>query len=473
MWSGIKSFIIVLTVCLLCMAIITFLPANAFAPITVEVYRETFTETADAIDNPNRGLYSIYGFQITDQEEDYETLVRGMFENESPTNLAMIQINLAEYADRELSDQGLKNIGNLFAALRRQDQNWILRFTYDWEGKAEITEPKSLDIIIRHMSQLKSLLQENQDKIFVIQGLFTGNWGEMNGTRYNGAEDMRCLAEMLLQVTGESTYLSVRTGSQWRNITGLFESESLESEDLSRIGLYNDGIMGNVGDLGSYSSSDLEDTDPMAYWSREKELEFQNVLCRYVPNGGEVILDNPLNDYENAVATLKKMHISYLNYDYDKEVLEKWASVTVEKGVYQGMDGLTYIERHLGYRILINDVKTAYHPDHGHVIVDLELKNVGFAPLYEEKELIIQVVDSNDEVVYSYQCDQDIRTLYGGEDSADLLDLHCEIPLEDWPRGEFDVYLAVRDPDTGELLVLANEQSMTPYGYKIAGIRRS
>ena len=307
----------------------------------------------------------------------------------------------------------------------------------------------------------------------MIQGLFIGNWGEMNGTRYNAPEDLRCLTEMLMQVTSESTFLSVRTGSQWRNITGLYEVDGLAFGELPRIGLYNDGIMGNIGDLGSYSSSDIQDTDPMAYWSREKELEFQSNLCRFVPNGGEVVLDNPLNDFENAVATLKKMHISYLNYDYDKAVLDKWAAVTVEKGVYQGMDGLTYIQRHLGYRILINDVKTAYHPQHGHMIVDAELKNVGFAPLYEEKNIVLQVLDKNNQVVYTHQFDADIRQLYGGENSGDLLELHHEIPISEWPRGEFGVYLAVQDPDTGELLVLANEQSMTPYGYKIAGIRRS
>ena len=473
MWSSIKSFMIVLAVCLLCMTVIYFLPVNEFAPITVEVSRESFTETAEAIDNPNRGLHSIYGFRITDREEDYMTLIRQMFEKAIPANLAMIQINLADYADGDLSAAGLKNIENLFAALRTKDHRWILRFTYDWEGKAISSEPESLYIIVRHMAQLKDLLQANADRIFVIQGLFIGNWGEMNGTRYNAPEDLRCLTEMLMQVTSESTFLSVRTGSQWRNITGLYEVDGLAFGELPRIGLYNDGIMGNIGDLGSYSSSDIQDTDPMAYWSREKELEFQSNLCRFVPNGGEVVLDNPLNDFENAVATLKKMHISYLNYDYDKAVLDKWAAVTVEKGVYQGMDGLTYIQRHLGYRILINDVKTAYHPQHGHMIVDAELKNVGFAPLYEEKNIVLQVLDKNNQVVYTHQFDADIRQLYGGENSGDLLELHHEIPISEWPRGEFGVYLAVQDPDTGELLVLANEQSMTPYGYKIAGIRRS
>ena len=98
---------------------------------------------------------------------------------------------------------------------------------------------------------------------------------------------------------------------------------------------------------------------------------------------------------------------------------------------------------------------------------------MGFAPLYEEKNIVLQVLDKNNQVVYTHQFDADIRQLYGGEKSGDLLELHHEIPISEWPRGEFGVYLAVQDPDTGELLVLANEQSMTPYGYKIAGIRRS
>ena len=473
MLSGIKTLIIVLAVCLLCMAVIPSFLVSDFAPITVELSRETFTETAGVINNPDRGLYSIFGFYITDQKEDYQTRVDRFFRDDKPINLVMIQINLAHYRDRELSTEALNNISNLFSALRTKEQNWILRFTYDWDGNATATEPESMDIIVHHMAQLKDLLQANQDKIFVLQGFFTGKWGEMHGTRYGASEDLRCLTEILMQVAGESTYLSVRTGAQWRNITGLAVTDALEVENLSRLGLYNDGIMGNESDCGSYNTSNSKDGDPLACWSRDKELEFQNLLCRYVPNGGEVIINNPLNDFENAVVTLRKMHVSYLNYDYDQKVLDKWSSVIVGKGVYQGMDGLTYIERHLGYRILINDVKTAYHPQHENVIVDVELKNVGFAPLYEEKNIVLQVVDKNNQLVYSHRYDQDIRQLYGGENFSDLLELHHEIPIADWPRGEFQVYLAVCDPDTGELLTLANEQRMTQYGYKIASIRRS
>ena len=95
MWSSIKTLIVVLAVCLLCMAVIPCFSVGDFAPITVELSTETFTETAGAIDNPNRGLYSIFGFYITDQEEDYQTQIDRLFCDDKPINLVMSQINLA------------------------------------------------------------------------------------------------------------------------------------------------------------------------------------------------------------------------------------------------------------------------------------------------------------------------------------------------------------------------------------------
>ena len=74
-------------------------------------------------------------------------------------------------------------------------------------------------------------------------------------------------------------------------------------------------------------------------------------VCR---PAGEVIVDNPYNDLENAIADLKTMHVSYLNEDYDRNVLDKWAGTVVNTDdCYDGMDGWSYVERHLGYRLWI------------------------------------------------------------------------------------------------------------------------
>ena len=106
-----------------------------------------------------------------------------------------------------------------------------------------------------------------------------------------------------------------------------------------------------------------------------------------MPNGGEVIIENPLNDCENAVDSLATMHVTYLNRMYDQNVLNKWAeSVVTKKGSFYGMDGLSYIEQHLGYRLLINNTLLDYDFLLDKLSVAVNLQNVGFAPLYKEPE---------------------------------------------------------------------------------------
>lgn len=51
--------------------------------------------------------------------------------------------------------------------------------------------------ILMHMEQLSYILREYSEKIFSLQGLFIGNWGEMNGTRYSTDEDLQKLAKSL------------------------------------------------------------------------------------------------------------------------------------------------------------------------------------------------------------------------------------------------------------------------------------
>lgn len=44
--------------------------------------------------------------------------------------LAMAQINLREYRDKEISKEGLQNIERLFQAMSVTKEHWIVRFLY-------------------------------------------------------------------------------------------------------------------------------------------------------------------------------------------------------------------------------------------------------------------------------------------------------------------------------------------------------
>lgn len=434
----------------------------------------TFSESNQQLENPNRGFYIMYGFIIEDEIEWANQTVETMERLYSDDRmLAMIQINLCNYTDRPISEQGLKYIESLFHEFRTLKKQYLVRFLYDWEGKNAETEPQDVELILQHMRQLKDIFHEYADIIFTYQGLFIGNWGEMNGTKHY-AEIPR-LALQLAAVTDEETYLAVRMPAQWRIATGMegvTEEGWYKSSLARRLGLYNDGIMGNIGDYGTYGNWSKVDVGVYNPWNREEELDFQDELCELVPNGGEVIVDNHVNDFENAIRDLARMHLTYLNIDFDKNVLDKWAKSTYTgDGCYFGMDGLSYVERHLGYRLLIAENFMDYDVWKDSLSLNVSIKNVGFAPLYIEPEVYLTVQKKETGDIRQYLLKTDLCSLAGGNESEKQYVLVEEISLTEFIPGEYEIYLSLRDKDSNYIIQLANEQGLEEYGYLLGEIR--
>lgn len=423
-------------------------------------------ESAKALNNPDCGFYSMYGFAIGDNDESYYKQVAGKMYGDRHA-LSLIQINLRNYKDIPITDAGLENIRELFKALELLDKKYIIRFLYDWNGKAMEAEPEDIQTILGHIGQLGDILCDYQHIIFVMQGIFVGNCGEMHGSSHMSDESMLMLLNKLAEVTSENTFLSVRTPEHWRTITGIYEISELGTSVISRrLGLYNDGMMGTLLDTGTYGTASKTEAGPFNKWNREEELEFQSELCKLVPNGGEVIIENPVNDFWNAVQSLEAMHVTYLNRDYDQNVLNKWAgSVVTPEGVFNGMDGLTYVERHLGYRLFIESVAFDYEFWQDMLKVELKLKNAGFAPMYREPDKRLVILNKITGEMTVYPLEAELRTLAGGNESDKLLTISKEVSLAGLLAGEYEVYFLIEDKYNDCYIELANEQEMTEYGY--------
>lgn len=433
----------------------------------------SFSETTKELSNPNRGFYFMHGFRISDEkDENYYNALSKHFCGSHEHNLVMIQINLQEYADGPISTKGLEDIHNLFRAMCQFDKQYIIRFLYDWNGENESVEPQKVEIILGHMEQLREVFSEYNDIIFVHQGLFIGNWGEMNGTMH--LDSMKELAEKLLEVTDNEIYLSVRMPAQWRKITQMADpnlSAYAEGHITRRMGLFNDGMMGSYSDYGTYGKDSRSIVGDFTHWNRIEELNFQDELCKYVPNGGEVIIDNEYNDFPNAINNLKQMHITYLNRDYDRNVLEKWKEYIISDGtIYNGMDGLTYIDRHLGYRLVIRNVDLSYKRNEDLLAVKVDLQNVGFAPVYKPTEIYLQIVNKETKFLRSYLVQADVSKLSGGKEAELILQIFHEQKLTGFSEGTYDIYLLMKDIDSGMPIYLANEQAFEEYGYKLSSI---
>ena len=468
--AGRRGFLLVLFILLIIILYFgTVTLRNYQRDIQMESY--VFTESARELKNPGRGFYNLYRFMITDENTNYWKQVKEFYKTDEKTSLTLVEINLQNYRDGEISSAGLNNITYLFQALEDTGKQLIVRFVYDWDGENELHEPETIDIILRHMEQLEEVLREADSQIFILQGLFIGNWGEMNGTKYYNEEALLQLTEKLMDVTDPSVYLAVRTPFQWRTITGIenISDRTFRNHPFAgRLSLYNDGMLGNATDYGTYQVSGLQGEELSV---RERELKFQEELCSRVPNGGEVIHDNRYNDFENAIKDLSTMHVTYLNAVHDPEVLDKWRKVKItENGCFQGMDGYTYIERHLGYRLLIKETGFSYSFLANSVQIDVTMKNVGFAPLYSEAEAGLLLYDKRQDTCLLYEMKGDLHELTGGNDSEKTMRLVADIPLDKLAHGEYEVYFFVTDLSSEQRISLANGQDAEEYGYCIGKI---
>ena len=335
---------------------------------------EEFSESAEVLNNPYQGFYHIIGYTLSDDDSpdgnsSYQT-------NLYTESLALLEINLKNYRTTQISENGLAQLNEILTSWSQSSSGTklILRFLYDWDGIALATEPDSLDLILTHMNQISKIVNKHSDSVYIMQGIFIGNWGEMHHSKFSDDNSIKTLIKHLNDIISPSIYLSVRTPSQWRMVNNLYEPPKkisafkTDNSLTGRLGLFNDGILGSESDLGTYGNTlKREAVSPSYQGTRKEELEFQNNLCKYVPNGGEVVYNNSLSKFETSVSALRTMHISYLNADYDSRVLDKWRNtIRTENDVFNGCDGYSYIKAHLGYRYLIDSCKLKKRCDTAH-----------------------------------------------------------------------------------------------------------
>lgn len=401
-------------------------------------------ESDGRIRGPERGFYSILRYMVTESPMP----PTGSVEDERD-GLILAEINLCRYAEAPLPERALRGVGNLLHALRSPDRGIIVRFLYDWDGRSLSTEPKSLDRILGHMEQLGPLLRDNAEAIFLSQGLFIGSWGEMHGSRFLRQRDLRRLYSTFMETTGGLVRPSVRTPALWRSVTGAArppDGSCAEPPPLSLPGLFNDGMLGSESDLGTYAE------EPSA---RERELAFQNQLCRLVPNGGEAVGTGPRSDPEAALDSLSRMHVSYLNRGYDGRTLDKWRSAVIrEPGLWQGRSFFDYVEAHLGYRFVIREASLRRSPFSGTLTARVTLENTGFAPIYHNTEAWLVFAGEGGEIsfpmtgsLFRLSCGMGVRAF-----EAKLLSPEARLGA-----GTFDVYFRLTSCKYGVVVPTANQ----------------
>lgn len=415
--------------------------------------------------NPYRGFYTIYKFFAQDEFVPESGCAIEQAALRPEQSLCLIEINLARYQESPLSQEALDRVGRIFAFFAGHNKEMIVRFLYDWDGNGIANEPKEIRIILDHMRQLSPLLKAYTSQIYILQGLFIGSWGEMHSSRYLTERSLIRLAQQLYQCSGEHTYLAVRSPSLWRTIFKSYdplpESQAYTAGMQARFCLFNDGILASDTDCGTYGTTPRTLSSPYSdKFTREEELEFQDRLCRYVPNGGEAVGASGC-DGAAACRTFRRMHISYLNGDYDPGVLKQWReSKAFGDGVWKDKSVYDYIAAHLGYRFCLEQVRLSLGKGgKDRLFVKLQLKNTGFSCCYRRFDVSLVIRTASFSQEYAYPVDTDTRRWLPGLS----VPLEAALDCARWDQPEYLLGLRIRDPQSGKQIQLGNSFSGSDY----------
>lgn len=456
-----------------------------YASVTISAREQT--ETRDLLNTSQGGWYQLYAYRLKPDTpiDDWHLYVHERDNEGTPCRMALLEFQLSSYRNRELDAAAEENIKRVLANFQKAGMKVIVRFVYDWDGRGMESEPDSRSLIKRHMEQAGRIINPFHQIIYTTQGIFVGSWGEMHTSKYLTTEAMTDLLLHYASVTDDSIYLAVRTPEQYRNImqeleenSSRYEKYAVSREELSRrLGLFNDGMLGSLSDVGTYHEADIVPEKKEAKKIRQREISFQHSLCLQVPNGGEVVKDNPYNDGERAIADLRAMRVSYLNQIYDEEVINKW-----KKDMYNGNDTLyhglsvyDYIARHLGPRFVLQEADLHYEPyQAGSARGTVTVKNVGFSNLYHDMKLTIGIVESKSGKRASLLSVREQSEEYHPRrwSPEETVTLPFEINPFDFDEGEYTLVFSLSDLDTDEPFPLANDSyNDNLKGYVLGNIR--
>lgn len=365
------------------------------------------TEITGILNRSECGWYQLYSYYLRPNTEltTDELYIETNDETNYQYRLALLEFNLANYTSGKLDNAAKNNIRTVLKLFSNTKIKVIIRFLYDWDGQGKEKEPDDIKWIQKHMTQTGKLLNEYKDIIYTTQGIFVGSWAEMHDSKYLSTKDMTTLLLHFASVTDSSIYLAVRTPEQYRTILNEYNDHpnrykkyNISTKELeARLGLFNDGMLGSISDIGTYHKADVAVSESEKNAIRKNELDFQNNLSIHTPNGGEVVNDNSFNDSENAIKDLAKMHISYLNQMHDETVINKWKNSTYDKknSIYDGYSAYDYITEHMGARFVLRDCSLSYEPfQKGDASGSITIENVGFSNLYHTKDFTLSLVNT-------------------------------------------------------------------------------
>ena len=246
----------------------------------------------------------------------------------------------------------------------------------------------TLDIVKKHINQYKSHWQANADVIFCFQAGIVGAWGEWYYTDNFGNkqdrmnESRRAVVDALLEAVPADRMIQLRTPLFKTSYVG--DTKALTSEEAftgtprARLGQHNDAFLYDYDNMGTYT-----DTAKQKPWLAQETL--------YVPIGGETDITDVNKakqwaTYDKTIGEMSRLHWTFIQSGYATQTTDYWR----ENGTFDELN------RRMGYRYqLVSGTYSDNVAAGSKMQVNLQIRNAGFAPLYNERPAYIVLKNGN------------------------------------------------------------------------------
>jgi len=383
--------------------------------------RVTYQPTNAIFPNPERGFYNHREVQAEGAGLSLTDLLNIRAQNRT---LILRMYYLKKFRTIDLSAKQLTLISGDFAIMRTAGVKCILRFAY---SSYESDPDAPLATVLRHLDQLRPILEANSDVIAVVQAGFIGAWGEWyySTNALNNTNDRRTVLAKILDVLPKNWTVQIRTPNYKKDIFSitapLTAAEAFSGSQVSRTAHHNDCFLASFDDYGTYQ-------DTVA------DKLYLSLDTKFVAMGGETCVLSEFCPCSNALLELARMHWSFLNNDYNMTVLNTWVSGGC----------MDEVRRRLGYRFELTEgtYSDSVRPG-GALTLELRIANRGWAAPFNPRSVEVLLRNLADSSMYVAALPEEPRFWFGGDSVTVRATVGVQAPM---PTGRYALLLNLNDP---------------------------
>jgi hypothetical protein len=381
-------------------------------------------------------------------------------------SVVMSRYHIAAFRDTDLSAEYLAFLDRDFATARQAGVKQIIRFAYNYPNGGP---DAPVSQVLRHLDQLKPVLQRSKDVIATMEAGFIGCWGEWHSSSnellpknyppispQDGYinDSTRAIITKLLETLPADRFLQMRYP---RNVFEYFGSTDLSPiAPLSATNAYDGSARARIGHQEDCFV--CNDTHGGSYWNpRGTFQEAPNFLRQnnlFAPQGGEPGDPESTDPTEpgnpnSPLSACNKIRDEFHDFSWSTVGLFNTGAPYSAIKRWQRDGCWDEFTRNLGYRFRMNEATVPTTARAGDPFsLSVSLTNEGYARPFNPRgmEVALQNTKSGAITRVAFVPPIDARLWLPGRDETKVLPIDVTLPPSLAP-GTYDVMLNLPDPE--------------------------